>query len=394
MTTATVIILSHQPGEWLEACITSVIEQADEVIVVDNGSAAGSVTRVAKPTGVRVLRSEQNLGYAAGVNLGIRSGHGDLVALLNDDAVAGPGWLNDAASALDDELTACVVPKVIRRGWYREIILHDEQDSPTDHRRLGRKLLSVTSRGRELLDKLLGAGVHQLEGKRESPAGLWRWTLPGAPFYAPLEDPSDDTVLINGEPAPTGPVCRLLNKAGGYLLADGVLGDIGDESPDDGRWDNPSEPFFGSGTALVTRRDTITRLGPLAEPFFAYYEDGDWCWRARLAGMTVRYDPSSVVEHRHSATSGGANPFVARLARRNRAMTLIRNAPWQRGQAGARRALSEAGGRERIELVPKLAWAARSRRELSLDWALTPGEVWDRWVNVGSQWDRGPVRAP
>lgn len=201
-------------------------------------------------------------------------------------------------------------------------------------------------------------------------------------------------VLINGEPAPPGPVCRLLNKAGGYLLADGVLGDIGDESPDDGRWDTPSEPFFGSGTALVTRRDTISRLGSFAEPFFAYYEDGDWCWRARLAGMSVRYDPSSVVEHRHSATSGGTDPFVVRLARRNRAMTLIRNAPWQRARVGARRALSEAGGRERIELLPKLAWAARSRRELSLDWALSPGEVWDRWVNVGSDWDEGPVRAP
>lgn len=128
MTNTSVIILSHQPGEWLEACITSVVEQADEVIVIDNGSAGRSVTHIAEPTGVRVVRSEQNLGYAAGVNLGIRSGQGDLVALLN------------------------------------------EHDSPADHRKLGRKLLSVTSGDREVLCKLLGAGVHELEGTKERAA--------------------------------------------------------------------------------------------------------------------------------------------------------------------------------------------------------------------------------
>lgn len=393
MTTTSVIILSHQPGDWLGPCITSVVSQADEVIVIDNGSADRSVTLIAEPSGVRILRSEQNLGYAAGVNLGIRTSQGDLIALLNDDALAGPGWLESAASALTDELTACVVPKVIRLGWYREILLYDEHEARADQRRLGRRLLSVTSDGREVLSELLGAGVHELEGAGDTPAGHWRWTVPGVPFYAPVDDPSSCTVLLNGEPAPLGPVCRLLNKAGGYLLADGVLGDVGDESPDDGRWDSPSEPFFGSGTALVTRRDTIKRLGALAEPFFAYYEDADWCWRARLNGMTVRYDPNSIVEHRHSATSGGNNDFVARLARRNRAMTLIRNAPRSRAFAGARRALSGGDARERLEFLSKFAWAAKSRRELSLDWALNPTEIWDKWVNVGSDWDKSPARS-
>ncbi|HEX4863772.1 MAG TPA: glycosyltransferase family 2 protein, partial [Acidimicrobiales bacterium] len=286
MPNTSVVVLSQNPGQWLDACLDSAEEQADEVVVIDNGSPNRGASRIGETHGARVVRSETNLGYAAGVNLGIRESSGDIVALLNDDAVAGPEWLSSAAATLADPRVACVVPKVIRHGWYREVLLNDVHEAPRDHRDLGTRLVSVTSNGLEVLERLLGPGIYQLEGSVGTASGLWRWTAPRVPFYVPVENPDADKVVINGEPAPTGAVCRLLNKAGGYLLDNGVLGDVGDESPDDGRWDKPSEPFFGSGTALVTTRDAIDRIGGLAEPYFAYYEDGDWCWRARLCGLT------------------------------------------------------------------------------------------------------------
>ena len=393
MPTTSVVVLSQNPGEWLDACLDSAEEQADEVVMIDNGSPDRAASRIAEAHGTRVVRSEINLGYAAGVNLGISESSGDLVALLNDDAVAGPEWLSSAAATLADPRVACVVPKVIRHGWYREVVLPDVHEAPGDHRDLGSRLVSVTSNGPEVLERLLGPGIYQLEGSAGSASGLWRWTAPRAPFYVPVEGPDADNVLINGEPAPTGPVCRLLNKAGGYLLDDGILGDVGDESPDDGRWDKRSEPFFGSGTALVTTRDVIDRIGRLAEPYFAYYEDGDWCWRARLCGLTVRYEPSAVVEHRHSATSGGNNPFVNRLARRNRALTMLRNAPKSKAYTVSRRALTEsAGATEKFDVASKLVWAGASRRKLARHWVFSPDEIWAQWVNVGAEWDRGPAR--
>ena len=80
--------------------------------------------------------------------------------------------------------------------------------------------------------------------------------------------------------------------------------------------------------ALVARAETFRRIGGLAESFFACYEDTDWCLRARLAGLTIRYDPSAVVHHVGGATTGGpAAPRVRRLAARNRIHTLARNAP-------------------------------------------------------------------
>ena len=78
----------------------------------------------------------------------------------------------------------------------------------------------------------------------------------------------------------------------------------------------------------MARAETFRRVGDLAGSFFAYYEDTDWCWRARLAGLSVRYEPAGVVHHVGGASTGG--PFSARvqfLAARNRVHMLARNAP-------------------------------------------------------------------
>ncbi|MST33585.1 glycosyltransferase, partial [Acidimicrobiaceae bacterium USS-CC1] len=61
-----VVIVCLQPGDWLEEAIASVVDQADQVVVVDNGSADGAASVVARRAGAAVVRSERNLGFAAG----------------------------------------------------------------------------------------------------------------------------------------------------------------------------------------------------------------------------------------------------------------------------------------------------------------------------------------
>jgi len=46
---------------------------------------------------------------------------GKILAFLNDDAVAGPGWLGAATEALSDESIAAGRPKVVLTTRYREI---------------------------------------------------------------------------------------------------------------------------------------------------------------------------------------------------------------------------------------------------------------------------------
>jgi len=57
------------------------------------------------------------------------------------------------------------------------------------------------------------------------------------------------------------------------------------------------------GACMLVRREVIDRIGMLDERFFMYGEDLDWCLRTREAGWTVRYEPSTVVQHQHGAAS-------------------------------------------------------------------------------------------
>jgi GT2 family glycosyltransferase len=79
-----------------EACL-SVRKQGNvetELIVVDNGSTDDSVAMLrAEFPSARLIANGKNLGFCAANNQGIAAAAGEYIALLNNDAVAQPGWL-------------------------------------------------------------------------------------------------------------------------------------------------------------------------------------------------------------------------------------------------------------------------------------------------------------
>ena len=93
-----VIIVNWNGQRYLERCLSSLLQQSYpdyEIVLVDNGSADGSVEFVRERfPQVHVLAQERNLGFAAGNNLGIRATQGEFVATLNTDTEVEPGWLN------------------------------------------------------------------------------------------------------------------------------------------------------------------------------------------------------------------------------------------------------------------------------------------------------------
>ncbi len=391
-----VVVLSYRPGSWLADCLASVVDQADEVILVDNASPDAEASAIGHRFGVHVVAPGVNLGFGGGVNLGLRHARGDVVALLNDDATAGPDWLAAGCEVLEDPTVAAVTPKVRLAGWWRQVVLDRPARPASTAADEGgaRTVASVTINGDDVLAGLAGAGVEPL-GPGEVPTH--RRVSSGVPFYVPLPFPgAGDKVRIDGEPPPPGPECRLVNNAGSFLERDGHLGDHGEGAPDDGRFDTFGERFAASGAALMARADTFVRLGPLAARLFAYYEDSDWSWRARLAGMRVVYDPRPVVEHRRSATSGGGDTLaVRRLAERNRHLVVVRNAP-------APVAAYLVGGRIvagpylgiRRAIMPQLPWAVATRVALSRRWQVRPEAVWERWAGADTSWDARPAAWP
>src|ERR1700730_9971003 len=91
-----VVIPSWNGRRLLETCVPAVLRSTVqvEVIVVDNGSNDGTTAWLEQcyPP-VRIIPNSRNLRFAVAVNQGIRATHTQWVALLNNDAVAEPGWL-------------------------------------------------------------------------------------------------------------------------------------------------------------------------------------------------------------------------------------------------------------------------------------------------------------
>ena len=393
-----VVVVSHRPGNWLVECVSSVLSQADEVVVVDNGSPGEEASALASPMGAHVVRAPVNLGFAGGVDLGLRHARGKLIGLLNDDAVAGPSWIEAAGASLADPGVAAVTPKVVLAGEFGEVLLDDETWlAPGDGRPLGRQLRSVTVGEIDVLEEVRGAGVYDTErAVVDGDEQRWRWTSGPRPFYVPLSDAGAvDDVKVNGEPTVLRARCHLVNHAGSFLEYHGIAGEYGLSAPDDGRFDQPAERFGFSGTAPVFRAETLRKLGGLAPQFFAYNEDTDWCLRARLAGLRILYDPGATVRHRLSATSQGPkSPMVRFLAQRNALLCLVRNAPIDVARHFLWLRMHEQPSTElRRAVLAKLPWALTSRVRMRRLWTTSPRAVWDRWAGADRTWDDRPVRS-
>jgi GT2 family glycosyltransferase len=99
-----------------------------------------------------------------------------------------------------------------------------------------------------------------------------------------------------------------------------------------GEQDDPDESvtenIFGpcAGAALYSRA-MLDEIGMFDEDFFAYMEDVDLAWRARLAGWRARFQPQARALHAHSATLGDASPRKRFLLARNKIWLLVKNYP-------------------------------------------------------------------
>jgi len=113
MSDVDVIVLDIDGGAMLRDCIDSIKNQSvapHDVIVFDNGSRTPL-----QLAGVRIIRSEKNVGFAAGVNAAYRQTTAYYVALVNNDVILDRDWLVTVKKALDRDVRIAAVQTVIRR---------------------------------------------------------------------------------------------------------------------------------------------------------------------------------------------------------------------------------------------------------------------------------------
>lgn len=250
-----VVVLNWNGVDDTEECLDALARQtyADaDVLVIDNGSEPDDVRRLrarAADGSFRLRLHPENLGFAGGVNAGIRLARHDgydAVALLNNDALPEPEWLASLVSALETSGAAVATGLLVRRSDDAEV--------------------------------------------------------------AGTIDTAGDGLSVWGMPFPQG------------------RGEAREDAPASGA------VFSASGGASLYRAALFDEIGLFDETFFAYFEDVDIGFRARLAGHEIVYEPSAVAHHRIGATSGRIPGFTVHQTFKNLPLLLVKDVP-----AGLRR---------------------------------------------------------
>lgn len=126
---------------------------------------------------------------------------------------------------------------------------------------------------------------------------------------------------------------ELIDSTGIIIGRDGGGMNRGFKEKDIGQYEKTEEIFGACAGAALYSREMLEKIMLNENEYFdnahfAYYEDLDLAWRARLAGYKCFYVPRAKVWHVHSATSVSYSPFKSFHCQRNRLYTIIKNYPF------------------------------------------------------------------
>jgi N-acetylglucosaminyl-diphospho-decaprenol L-rhamnosyltransferase len=289
---AAVVVVNWNGGAVLGPCLRSLSGQGLPVVVVDNASDDGSPDLVgALLPEATLVRRPANDGFAAGVNAGVAVSDADVVLLLNNDAIAAPGWADAMLEPFGRpgaEDLAAVTGHVVLDGWFAAVPAGEPAPAGT---------------------------------LRDAAGTAWRRTAE------------------HDAPAPPGS-SRRTNSTGNELTLSANGRDRDWLAPADGP-PAPVDVFGLNGGSAAIRRSALAAVGGLDESLFMYYEDTDLSWRLRLAGWRVAHAPGARTVHRHAASSGTGTEFFRFHNARNRLVVADRHAP---ASVAARAWLRTLGG--------------------------------------------------
>lgn len=114
-----IIIVNWNGGEVFRQCLTS-LEKIDypnwELVIVDNGSKDESITSITSTTGImriKIIKNQENLGFAKANNQGYKLARGKYVLLLNNDTLVKSDFLTKLVERMERDRTLGVIqPKI------------------------------------------------------------------------------------------------------------------------------------------------------------------------------------------------------------------------------------------------------------------------------------------
>jgi GT2 family glycosyltransferase len=112
-----ILILNYNGRKYLKECIDSVLATtypSFDVIIIDNASKDDSLEFVKKNyPKIKLIEYEENYGFALAYNKAINLADAPYLAILNNDTVVEPDWLNNLIPHMDNEKVAALNPKIL-----------------------------------------------------------------------------------------------------------------------------------------------------------------------------------------------------------------------------------------------------------------------------------------
>jgi GT2 family glycosyltransferase len=98
-----IVVLAYNNWKYTAGCLRSVLQLSEypnlEVIVVDNASTDDTPRQMKRlctvDPRIKYIRNDENVGFAAGNNVGLKAATGDYIVLLNNDTYVTRGWVRD-----------------------------------------------------------------------------------------------------------------------------------------------------------------------------------------------------------------------------------------------------------------------------------------------------------
>jgi len=131
--------------------------------------------------------------------------------------------------------------------------------------------------------------------------------------------------------------------AGGIIDWQNILASHrGVDEVDKGQYEEEAETNFVSGCAMFVRREVFEKIGLFDERYFLYWEDIDFCFRAKKAGFKVFFSPAAKLWHANAGSSQAGGPLHDYYMTRNRMLFGLRCGSLRTKQALVREAFKLA----------------------------------------------------
>lgn len=117
---------------------------------------------------------------------------------------------------------------------------------------------------------------------------------------------------------------KIDHLGGNWKVKDGCFELIGANAPAS-EWTHPLFLDYVCGVAIFAKAEVFREVGLFDPRFFLFWEESDWCFRARKKGYAVQFCPEAILLHKKSASFFGGKPHTCYFWWRNRLLWIEKN---------------------------------------------------------------------